>query len=95
MHATDFLKAVLVRAHEPCTMQGTDLLKAVPVTARELRAVQSQARAPKITVDLDVHIDGDEFKSSYDSSLQPLVKLPPNVKVSIAYISVFSGQAFL
>ncbi|EIE21549.1 hypothetical protein COCSUDRAFT_48161 [Coccomyxa subellipsoidea C-169] len=41
-----------------------------------------QARAPKITVDLDVHIDGDEFKSSYDSSLQPLVKLPPNVKVT-------------
>lgn len=45
-------------------------------------AVHAQSQAPKIIIDLDVHVNSVEFRTSFNSSLQPLVKLPSNVKVS-------------
>lgn len=42
-----------------------------------------QAQAPNITINLEVHVNSVEFRTSFDSSLQPLVKLPSNVKVSL------------
>ncbi|CAL8469491.1 g9032 [Coccomyxa elongata] len=39
-----------------------------------------QAQAPNIIIDLEVHVNSVEFRTSFDSSLQPLVKLPSNVK---------------
>ena len=46
-------------------------------------AMYEQAQAPNIIIDLEVHVNSVEFRTSLGSSLQPLVQLPPNVKVSV------------